>query len=333
MSAMRGYVIKRVIIGVIILFIIASLNFTIFQVIYAGDPTRTIINPNFTLEQKNMLRAQYGLNDTLQTRYVKYITNIFTWNFGISFHTMGPVSEEMGWRIRNTLLLLGTVLIGSILLGTAVGVLAGSRRGSKTDIAAMAAGLFADGVPAFFVQMIFLLFFSYLWVSWFGFQLLPSRGLMSTPAPTEPLAFVADVAWHLAMPAITLIIVGIGGYALYVRNLIIDALTQDYVLTARAKGLSERSVLYRHAFRSTLPPIATMIALAIPGLITGAIITEYIFTWPGVGSWYIGALNSDDFPVIQAVLFIYAILTIACNLIAYLLYGFLDPRVRVGMRR
>jgi peptide/nickel transport system permease protein len=330
---MRGYIIKRVIIGVIILFIIASLNFTIFQVIYAGDPTRTIINPNFTLEQKNMLRAQYGLNDTLQTRYIKYITNMFTWNFGVSFHTMGPVNEEMGWRIRNTLLLLGTVLIGSILLGTAVGILAGSRRGSKTDVTAMAAGLFADGVPAFFVQMIFLLFFSYLFVSWFGFQFFPSRGMMSVPTPTEPLTLVADIAWHLAMPAITLIIVGIGGYALYVRNLIIDALTQDYVLTARAKGLGERTVLYRHAFRSTLPPIATMIALAIPGLITGAIITEYIFTWPGVGSWYIGALNSDDFPVIQSVLFIYAILTIACNLIADLLYGFLDPRVRVGMRR
>jgi peptide/nickel transport system permease protein len=197
----------------------------------------------------------------------------------------------------------------------------------------MAAGLFADGVPAFFVQMIFLLFFSYLFVSWFGFQFFPSRGMMSVPTPTEPLTLVADIAWHLAMPAITLIIVGIGGYALYVRNLIIDALTQDYVLTARAKGLGERTVLYRHAFRSTLPPIATMIALAIPGLITGAIITEYIFTWPGVGSWYIGALNSDDFPVIQSVLFIYAILTIACNLIADLLYGFLDPRVRVGMRR
>jgi len=330
---MRGYILKRVIIGVIILFIIASLNFTIFQVIYAGDPTRTIINPNFTVVQKDMLRAQYGLNATLQTRYIKYITNMFTWNFGFSFHTMGPVSEEMGWRIRNTLLLLGTVLIGTILLGTSVGILAGSRRGSKTDVAAMAAGLFADGVPAFFIQMIFLLFFSYLFIYWFGFQLFPSRGMMSTPAPTEPLAFIADVAWHLAMPAITLIIGGFGGFALYVRNLIIDALTQDYVLTARAKGLGERTVLYRHAFRSALPPIATMIALAIPGLITGAIITEYIFTWPGVGSWYIGALNSDDFPVVQAVLFVYAILTIACNLIADLLYGFLDPRVRVGMRR
>lgn len=333
MSAMRGYVVKRVVIGIIILFIIASLNFLIFQVIYAGDPTRTIINPNFTLEQKQMLRAQYGLNDTLQTRYVKYITNMFTWNFGVSFSTMGPVNEEMGWRIRNTLLLLGTVMIGSILIGTAVGILAGSRRGSKTDVVAMALGLFADGVPAFFVQMIFLLFFSYLFVSWFGFQVFPSRGMMSVPTPTDPLVLAADIGWHLAMPAITLIIVGIGGYALYVRNLIIDALTQDYVLTARAKGLGERAVLYRHAFRSTLPPIATMIALAIPGLITGAIITEYIFTWPGVGSWYIGALNSDNFPVIQAVLFIYAILTIACNLIADLLYGFLDPRVRVGMRR
>jgi peptide/nickel transport system permease protein len=330
---MRGYIVKRIIIGVIILFIIASLNFTIFQVIYAGDPTRTIIDPNFKKEQKDMLRVQFGLNATLQERYLKYIVNMFTWNFGFSFHTFGPIAEEMGWRIRNTLLLLGTVMIGTILLGTSVGILAGSRRGTKVDMVAMAAGMFADGVPAFFIQMIFLLFFCSLLVGWIGFSIFPSSRMMSTPPPTEILPFIGDVAWHLSLPALTLILSGFGAYALYVRNLMIDALTQDYILTARAKGLGDRAVLYRHAFRSVLPPIATIIALGIPGLITGAIITEYIFTWPGVGSWYIAALQSDDFPVVQAVLFIYAILTIICNLIADLLYGVLDPRVRVGMRR
>jgi len=330
---MRGYLLKRIVIGLLTLYIIATLNFVIFQVIYAGDPTRTIIDPKFTDEMKRMLFAQYGLNEPLSTRYVKYIESTFTWTFGYSFRTRESVSEGMAWRLPNTVLLLGTVLIGSILLGTPVGILAGSKRGSKTDLTAMAVGLFADGVPAFFVQMIFLLFFSYLFVIWFGFQLFPNRGMVSVPPPTQPLVLVGDIAWHMAMPVITLIIVGFGGYALYVRNLIIDALTQDYVLTARAKGLSDRTVLYRHAFRSTLPPIATMIALAVPGIVTGAIITEYIFTWPGIGSWYITALQSDDYPVVQAVLFIYAVLMIAANLVADLLYGVLDPRVRVGVRR
>lgn len=329
---MRGYIVKRILIGISVLFIIASLNFVIFQVVYAGDPTRTIISPGFTYEQKQMLLEQYGLLEPLHVRYVKYITSMFTWNFGFSFKSMGSVAEEMSWRLQNTVLLLGTVLVGQILLGTPIGIIAGAKRGSKTDMSAMAAGLFANGVPAFFIQMIFLLFFSYLFLLWFGFQLFPARGIVSVPAPTEPLALIADVAWHLSMPALTLIIAGFGGYALYVRNLIIDALTQDYVLTAHAKGISERTVLYRHAFKSVLPPIATMIALAVPGIITGAMITEYIFTWPGIGSWYIAALNADDFPVVQSVLFIYAILTIACNLIADLLYGVLDPRVKVGVR-
>jgi len=339
---MRGYIAKRIVVGFITLFIIATLNFTIFQVIYAGDPTKTIITPGFTYEQKQMLLQQFGLNETLQTRYIKYIQSMFTGNFGFSFFTMGPVAEEMSWRLPNTVLLLGVALIGTLVLGTPIGIIAGAKRGSKTDLVAMAGGLFADGVPTFFIQMIFLLLFSYLFMLWFGFQVFPNRGMVSTPAwgfntdtqmIENPLAYVADVAWHLAMPALSLIVAGFGGYALYVRNLIIDAMTQDYVLTAQAKGLSERTVLYKHAFRATLPPIATMIALAIPALITGAIITEYIFTWPGIGAWYISALQSDDFPVVQAVLFVFAILTIVCNLVADLLYGVLDPRVRVGVRR
>lgn len=330
---MRGYLIKRVLIGILTLYIIATLTFVIFQVVYNADPTKTIIDPNFTEDQRQILIALYGLNETLSTRYVKYIQNTFTWNFGFSFLTRESINEGLSLRLPNTILLLGTVLVGSILLGTPVGILAGSRRGSKTDLVSMAAGLFADGVPTFFVQMIMLLFFSYFFVMWFGIQVFPPRGMVSVPAPTNPLALVADISWHMAMPALSLIIVGFGGYALYVRNLMIDALTQDYVLTARAKGLSERTVLYRHAFRSVLPPIATMITLAIPGLVTGAIITEYIFTWPGIGTWYIGALTGDDYPVVQAVLFIYAVLTIICNLVADILYGVLDPRIRVGFRR
>lgn len=330
---MRGYLIKRVAIGLVTLYIIATLTFVIFQVVYAADPTKTIIDPNFTDDQRQILIALYGLNETLASRYVKYVQNTFTWNFGFSFLTRESINEGLAMRLPNTILLLGTVLVGSILLGTPVGILAGSRRGSKTDLVSMAAGLFADGVPTFFVQMIMLLFFSYFFVMWFGIQVFPPRGMVSVPAPTNPLALAADIAWHMAMPALSLIIVGFGGYALYVRNLMIDALTQDYVLTARAKGLSERTVLYRHAFRSVLPPIATMITLAIPGLVTGAIITEYIFTWPGIGTWYIGALTGDDYPVVQAVLFIYAVLTIICNLVADILYGILDPRIRVGFRR
>ena len=330
---MREYLLKRVIIAVAVLFIVASLNFTIFQVIWAGDPTDTILDPDFTKEQKDMLKVQYGLTEPIHVRYFKYLQSVFTWNFGFSFSTMGPVGEEMSWRLVNTVLLLGVATIGTIMLGISIGVFAGSRRGSKADVFALGMGLFADGVPTFFIQMIFLLFFSYLMFLWFGFQVFPSRHMHSVPTPTDPVVYMADVAWHLAMPALSLIVAAFGGWALYVRNLMIDALTQDYIVTARAKGIKERSVLYRHAFKSILPPISTIITLSIPGIVTGAVITEYIFTWPGIGSWYLSALTANDFPVVQAVLFIYAVLVIICNLVADLLYGVLDPRIRVGVRR
>lgn len=330
---MRGYLARRIIVAIAVLFIVATLNFTIFQVMWAGDPTATILDPEFTLEQRQMLLRSYGLLDPLHVRFILYLRNMFTWRFGVSFQSRVPVAEEMSWRLPNTILLLGAATIGTIILGISVGIFAGSRRGTKADVFALGVGLFADGVPTFFVQMIFLLFFSYLFYLWFGFQVFPARHMVSTPAPTNPISYMADVAWHLSQPALSLIVAAFGGWALYVRNLMIDALTQDYIVTARAKGISERTVLYKHAFRSILPPISTIITLSIPGIVTGAIITEYIFTWPGIGSWYIAALNANDYPVVQAILFVYAVLVIICNLVADILYGVLDPRIRVGMRR
>jgi peptide/nickel transport system permease protein len=252
---------------------------------------------------------------------------MFTFEFGISFISRRPVVEEIAQRLPPTVLLLGTAEIAVILVGVPLGILAASKRGSKLDVTAIGAGLFTYGVPVFYIQLIFMLFLSYY------IRIFPVRGLYSIPPPTNPFTYMGDVAWHIALPVITLVVGGFGGWALYTRNVLLDALTQDYIVTARAKGLSERTVLYRHAFRSTLPPIVTIIALSIPGIITGAMITEYIFTLPGIGRWYLEALTQADYPVLQTVLFLYAILTIVCNLIADLLYGVLDPRIRVGMRR
>lgn len=330
---MRGYLIKRIVIAVAVLYVIASLNFVIFQVVAPLDPTATIIDPKFTKEMKDMLKAQYGLLEPLHIRYIKYITNMFTWNFGLSFETLAPVSQEMSWRLTNTLILMGSAMTTTILVGIPIGVLAASRRGTKIDVGTLGAGLFTWGVPIFFIELLFLMFFSYYTYMWLGFSLFPLRGMVTVPPPTNPLAYIGDVAWHLALPLMALTIGGFGGWALYTRNLMIDALTQDYVVTARAKGLSERAVLYRHAFSSALPPLVTLVALSIPGIVLGAMITEFIFTWPGIGSWYLHGLLGADFPVVQAVFFIYAFLMLSANLIADLLYGVLDPRIRVGVRR
>lgn len=332
---MREYLMRRIIISVFILWVVASLNFVIFQVVSPVSPEDTYAPGSLEIEPETiaLLREIYGLNEDLHIRYFKYLRNMFTFQFGISFVSRKNVATEMSTKLPATVLLLGTAMVATILIGTPLGILAASRRGSKLDIATIGSGLFTWGVPIFYIELLFMLFFSYYMLINMGIQVFPVRGLYSIPPPSNPFIFIGDVAWHLALPIICLVVGSFGSWALYTRNVLLDALTQDYIVTARAKGLSERTVLYRHAFRSTLPPIVTIIALSVPGIITGAMITEYIFTLPGIGRWYLDSLVGGDFPVLQAVLFVFAILTIVCNLVADLLYGILDPRIRVGMRR
>lgn len=330
--ALRGYIARRIIFGLIILWIIATLNFLIFQVLAPVDPASINLDPRLSAEVRERMRVLFGLRDPLHIRYLKYLKNMFTWDFGYSFRSMRPVASDMSWRLMNTVLLLGSVLICTIAVGIPIGILAASKRGTKTDLIAIGSGIFTFGVPTFFIQLLSLLFFSYYFRVYFGFALFPPAGLTDVPPPQEPIAYMANVAWHMAMPMLTLVVSGFGAWSLYTRNILLDSLTQDYIVTARAKGLSERTVLYRHAFRSSLPPIVTIVALAIPGIVTGALITEQIFTWPGIGSWYISGLQNGDYPVVQAIMFIYAVLMIVANIVADLLYAALDPRIRVGGR-
>lgn len=320
----RSFLVKRIVIAILVLYIVASMNFVIFQIVSPIDPVSIIIDPDFTEEMKNLLRKQYGLDQPLHIRYIRYMQNMLTWNFGFSFDTLSPIVDDLSWRLPNTILLLGTALVGVIIVGIPLGILAASRRGSKMDVMAIGSGLLTWGVPTFFIQLIFMLIFCYYFFLWFGIQ-IPVRGMASDVPPTNPILYVADVAYHLALPVLSLVIAGFGSWALYTRNMLMDALTQDYIVTARAKGLSERTVLYKHAFRSTLPPVVTMVTLSVPGIVTGAMITEWIFTLPGIGRWYLLSLQHGDYPVIQAVLFIYAFLMILANLLADLLYGIFGP--------
>jgi len=329
---MREYLAKRIAIALLTLYVILTLNFLIFQVMSPVNPAKTILDPRFKPEQRKMLEEQFGIYEAVHIRYAKYLVSLLTWNFGYSFLTRASVAEEISFRLYNTVILLGTVLVATIIVGIPLGVLAAAKRGGKTDVFTIGSGLFTWAMPVFFIELLFLLLLSYYFSRWFGWS-FPSSGMLSNPIPAEPLAYIADLAWHMFIPVIALVIGGFGSWALYTRNLLLDALTQDYIVTARAKGLSERSVLYRHAFASTLPPIVTMITLSIPGIVVGAMITEYIFTWPGMGSWYLGAMQANDYPVVQAVLYIYSILVIIFNFLADILYGVLDPRIRVGMRR
>ena len=332
----RGYLIKRIFTSLFILWVVMTLNFIIFRVIHPiGDPSYLIMDPKMPKEVRDMLRTLWGLDAPLfPNQYLTYLWNLITWQYGYDFSTPPqPIAEQMAWRLRNTVFLLGTALVATIAIGLPLGVLAARRRGGKLDITVIGIGLFTWGLPLFFVQLLFLLIFAYYMKMTFGFQLIPFGGIVSRNPPKDPVGYLLDLLWHAAAPIITLVIGGFGSWALYTRNLMVDALTEDFILTAKAKGLKERDILYKHAFRSILPPVATMIAMSVPGIVTGAVITESIFSYPGIGQWYITALNTGNHPVTQAVLYNYAVLMILANLISDVLYGFLDPRIRVGVRR
>ncbi|MGD8565970.1 MAG: ABC transporter permease [Candidatus Bathyarchaeota archaeon] len=324
-----GYLLRKVTLAIITLLVVVTLNFLIFRVFVGGNPAEMIIDPGMPDEVRQMLRSMWGLDRPLfPDQYLTYLYNLFTWNYGRQLDPAStPIAPEMAWRLRNTVILLGAATVGTIALGIPLGMFAGARRGKKMDVTVIGIGLLTWGVPVFFVQLVWVAIFV-LWL-----RIFPRAGLVSLPMATTTLGMIADVGWHAMSPILTLVVAGFGSWALYTRNMMVDALTEDFVLTARAKGLKDRTVIYKHAFRSILPPIVTLIALSIPGIVTGAIITESIFAWPGIGQWYIGSLTMNNHPVAQAVLFNYAVLMVGANLVTDLIYGFLDPRIKVGTRR
>jgi len=335
----RSYLIKRLILGAIVLWIVATSNFIIFS-IQTGNPVYYILNYRMDETQKEMLLQAYGYYDPLIIKYLKYLRNMFSFGlvypyFGISIKLdKGQyIAHAMVPRLIVTVMLLGFALIGRIIVGIPIGILAAAKRGRKLDVAAVGISLLTWGVPAFFIQLLAVLFFGYILRDLWGIYIFPTT--FNPPRFSWDITWFLEAARQMSLPVLTLVAVGFGSWVLYTRNLLLDALTQDFIATARAKGLSERAVLFKHAFKCVLPPITTMITLAIPGVITGAIITESIFGINGIGTWYIQSLQYDiaDYGIAQAVLFIFATLVIICNFIADILYGFLDPRIRVGVRR
>jgi peptide/nickel transport system permease protein len=291
-----------------------------------GNPVAILISGNLAANQAELaaaLRAMWGLDQPLPVQFAQYIVNMFTFNFGYSF-TEGfrPVIESIAARLPNTLLLMGTAAIITIILGVITGIAAAAKRGGKFDMGMVVTALTFYSIPTFWLGMMFILMFG------FYFPIFPMGGTVSVPIPEDPLAFAVSVGHHLVLPSLTLALVSYGGYMLVMRNTLIDVLTEDYIVTARAKGVDERTVLYKHALRNAILPLVTMIALTFGFLITGATLTETVFNWYGLGRLIFDSVMQQNYPVLQAIFYIMALTVIIANFIADILYGFLDPRVR-----
>jgi peptide/nickel transport system permease protein len=279
--------------------------------------------PNEKTSENLMKRRLIFVPVPYWEQFIIYMKNMLSFDFGDSFRSGRPVWDELAQRIPPTLLLFGSALILSAILGILLGAVMAWRRGSKLEIGGIVVGLFFYSMPIFWFGIILLVVFSFH-LEWF-----PLGGMLTPGANYEGFDYVKDILWHLTLPLITLTIGSLAGWLLLMRNSMLEVMGEDYITTARAKGLSESKVLYRHAARNAMLPIVTAIAMSLSSIISGGVLTETIFSWPGMGQYLVQSTLAYDFPAIQGAFFLLAILTIIANLLADLLYSYLDPRVRL----
>jgi peptide/nickel transport system permease protein len=316
-------------------------NFFLFRLptlVLGVSPVDVMISPelrrDLTRDVLEGLYLRFGLvpdPDIFDWIYMfwRYMVNMFSGNFGLSFISQRPVMDELMARLPNTLLLMGTSSIVSIGLGIWTGVKVAADPGSRKDVSAVTVALFIYALPIFWLGMLLLMVFSvYIPALTGGLITFPLGGTLDYPVwiaakdnPLGALVIAGNILHHLVLPMIALGVGGYGGYFLYMRNNLIDVMTEDYILTARAKGLDENQVLYKHV---------TIIAMTFGFLINGATLTETVFNWYGLGRYIFESLFILDYPVVQAIFMIIAITAIIANFVADLLYGVLDPRIKYG---
>lgn len=313
---MHRYIVRRVLIMVPILLGITVVSYAIMS-LTPGDPVQMLINPSMSTEDMAIRRRALGLDQPVHVRYVKWLGEVVQGNLGYSFSSSAPVAKRIGERVVPTLELTGAALLMAYALGIPVGVLAATRRYTTTDYLATVFTFLGISLPTFFLGLAGIYVFA-LRLRW-----LPVGGTMTLGGEGG----VVDALVHLLLPASVLAVAGAGAVTRYVRSSMLEVLGQDFIRTARAKGLAETLIRRRHALRNALIPVITIAGLQIPGLLAGAVITEQIFEWPGMGRLTIEAINQRDYPVMMAITLITALLVALGNLLADVAYAVVDPRI------
>ena len=322
---LRGYVAKRIIYSFILIFFVLTLNFAIFTLM-PGDPLAAYVNriSNTSAEMAEEIRIAFGLNKPMYERYFIYLQKMFTFNFGKSLLVQSPIAEEIGRRLTNTLLLMGSSAILSIVIGIVLGVLAARKRGGVLDNTVVISSLTTFSLPVFWIGMVFLTIFCFM-LHWF-----PLGGAYPTPPSTDPLQYVLDRLYYLFLPSLALFLFQYGNYVLLTRACVLETITEDYVITAKAKGLKERTILFKHVLKNASLPLITNVALTFGFLISGAMITETVFNYPGMGMYILEAINTLDTLTLGAIFYVIGLCVIIANFAADILYGVIDPRVKYG---
>lgn len=312
---MGRYLIVRILLTLPVLIGVASVVFVVIRL--TGDPVDVMLGPDSPVEARQALRHQMGLDAPLPVQYVLWLRDVVQGNLGRSIATGEDVSAAVGRRMGPTLLLALTSTAIAATAGLTLGTLAGWRRGSTLDHLTLALATLGTAVPTFWIGLLLIAVLS------IGLHWLPDSGMFSPRAPEW-----REVPAHLVMPAITLALPSIAVITRLTRTAIIENLQQDYVRTARAKGLHARQILVGHALRNSLIPVVTMLGLQFGNLLGGAIIVEATFSWPGMGSLMLRAIFARDFPMVQGTVLYVALAFVLVTLATDMVYGYLNPRIR-----
>ncbi len=319
---MGRYILRRLIVAIPTLLAITFVVFVILALAPTDPLAQFAADPRVPPEVRERIRDSLGLNDPWPLRYVKWLTSIAQGNFGVSFMSHSSVSDLILQRLPNTLAVVGVAYFLGVLVGVPAGMLSAIKRYSAFDYGATFLAFVGFSLPTFFVGLILIIVFS-IQLRWLPF-------IYDSTLTVTDLATLGDQLRQSIMPITVLTLANAALIVRYTRNEMVEQLPLDYVRTARSKGLRETLVVGGHVLRNSLIPVVTLVALGIPTIFGGAIVTEQIFRVPGVGELLITAIGNGDTPVVTAVLFIFAVLVVLFNLVADVLYTVLDPRLRLA---
>jgi len=331
-----GYIARRLLQLVPVLLGITLLVFLIFH--FTSDPTQVILGMHGSAQQREALREQLGLNDPVLVQYARYLGNAVQGDLGNSWMRKTPVSSEIAQKFPHTVELTVIAMAITIVVGILIGVISAVKTYTVTDYISMTVALIALSIPVFVLGLFFISIFS-VKLGWLPINGRMSAALLDSFKPptnfyltyalfTGKWAFLKDLASHIVMPAVVLSGATTALVARMTRTTMLEVIRQDYIRTARAKGLSQRVVIFRHALKNAMIPIVTVIGLQFGHLLGGALLTESVFTWPGVGTLTISAVEAQDLPLVQGVVIMVATLFVLANLAVDLTYAFFDPRIK-----
>ena len=319
---MIRFVLRRVLSAVPMLFGLLTITFFIIR-LAPGDPVSMYIQSDVDPQYAENLRVALGLSDPLPVQYVKWLKGTLTGELGMSFSKHAEVGDILLDTIPNTVLLTAVALLFNFLVGIVIGIITALKRGSTLDHSVNISALFVYSMPEFWLGLMLILGVS------LHLGILPASGMHSPMAKYLSLpSYVWDVIEHMILPVFVLGVASAAATGRYMRGSLLEVINQDYIRTARAKGLSEVLVIGKHALRNALIPIITLLGLSLPFLLGGAVIVETVFAWPGMGKLTIDAIFSRDYPLIIACTMVSGVMVILGNLVADLLYALIDPRIR-----